>query len=77
MKQNELRKICVNLYGESGWQSALARDLEIDSRSVRRWVAGDIPVPGPVAAFLKVKVENKRLMASVDRMEPLNFIAKD
>jgi hypothetical protein len=28
------------LYGER-WQSELARDLDVDPRTVRRWVAGD------------------------------------
>lgn len=41
------------LYGERGWQEAMARDLCVDSSSVRRWTSGAIPVPGPVAAALK------------------------
>lgn len=32
------------LYGPL-WQSALARDLDISDRTVRRWVAGTSPVP--------------------------------
>ena len=28
------------LYGDR-WQSALARDLDVSDRTVRRWVAGD------------------------------------
>jgi len=32
------------LYG-SQWQSALARDLGVSDRTMRRWVAGDQDVP--------------------------------
>lgn len=32
------------LYGPQ-WQSALARDLGVADRTVRRWVAGASPVP--------------------------------
>jgi hypothetical protein len=34
----------LSLYGP-GWQSAMARDLGINDRTVRRWVAGQNPVP--------------------------------
>ncbi len=32
------------LYGQQ-WQSALARDLDVADRTVRRWVAGTSEVP--------------------------------
>lgn len=32
------------LYGKR-WQSALARDLKVSDRTVRRWVRGDSPIP--------------------------------
>ena len=32
------------LYGPQ-WQSALARDLKVSSRTVRRWASGESPVP--------------------------------
>ena len=37
---------CESLYG-AGWQSKLARDLVRDIRTIRRWKAGDGPVPQP------------------------------
>lgn len=40
-----IRAYCEALYGESGWQSALARDLLVTDRTVRRWVAGTTPWP--------------------------------
>ena len=39
------------LYGPR-WQSELARDLDIDDRTMRRWVAGDSPVPSGVTVDL-------------------------
>lgn len=41
----------VALYGER-WQSELARDLDVTDRTVRRWLAGDQPVPSGVAVDL-------------------------
>lgn len=53
MNGDELRAIAVKLYGERGWQTSLAEALEVDTSSIRRWVSGAIPVPGPVAAAVK------------------------
>ena len=39
------------LYGER-WQSPLARDLGVSDRTMRRWAAGQFPVPAGVAADL-------------------------
>lgn len=38
---------------DHGWQTRLADWLEVDASSVRRWVAGAVPVPGPVARALE------------------------
>lgn len=40
------------LYGQQ-WQSPLARDLGVSDRTIRRWVAGQFPVPDGVAADLR------------------------
>ena len=40
------------LYGP-GWQSALARDLDITPRAVRHWMAGAHKVPKDVCARLR------------------------
>ena len=29
-----------------GWQTELARVLGVDTRTVRKWIAGDNPIPG-------------------------------
>jgi hypothetical protein len=41
---NLLTEIGEALYGER-WQTALAQDLGVDGRTMRRWVAGAYPVP--------------------------------
>lgn len=39
------------LYGER-WQAALAADLEISDRTLRRWISGDATIPDGVAVDL-------------------------
>ena len=39
------------IFGE-GWQSELARHVGVDARQVRRWVAGDSPVPRLLLLYL-------------------------
>ena len=52
MTPNELREAGERLaslnpatYGH-GWQTALALVLGVDTRTVRKWIAGDNPIPG-------------------------------
>jgi DNA-binding transcriptional regulator YiaG len=40
------------------WQSALARALYVDSRTVRRWLAGDREIPGPAVAAIECLLAN-------------------
>jgi hypothetical protein len=42
-----LREVGEALYGLA-WQSPLSRDLKVADRTVRRWLAGDFPVPDGV-----------------------------
>lgn len=60
MTPDELRKACVKLYTAYGWQTRLAEALEVDGSTVRRWVSGAVPIPGPVAAAVKCFLERKR-----------------
>lgn len=53
MNPSELRDICVALYGERGWQTRLAEALKVDGSTVRRWVSGAVPVPGPAEAAIR------------------------
>ena len=45
----QLRNVLQNL-GLN--QSELARMLDVDGRTVRRWIKGESPVPGPVCVAL-------------------------
>lgn len=57
------------LYGPL-WQSALSRDLGVSDRTMRRWVAGQFPVPVGVHAELRrLCVERgDQLRAVADRL---------
>ena len=57
------------LYGPQ-WQSALARDLDVSDRTVRRWVAGTIDVPvGLYVDLLRLTQERAaNLDALADRL---------
>lgn len=49
------------LYGER-WQSPLARDLGVSDRTMRRWVAGQFPVPVGVRAELVTLLKERGVM---------------
>jgi hypothetical protein len=50
------------LYGQQ-WQSALARDLGVSGRTMRRWIAGAQPVPdGLTVDLLRLCVERAQAL---------------
>jgi hypothetical protein len=53
MTPKELRDMCVSIYGDRGWQTRLAEELGVDGSTVRRWVSGSVPIPGPVSAAVR------------------------
>lgn len=55
------------LYGQQ-WQSALARDLGVSDRTVRRWVAGSSDPPGGVYVDL-LRLTQERA-ERLDRLAP-------
>lgn len=57
MSGDELRQAGIRLFGERGWQSALALRLGIDRTQIWRYVQND-RVPGPVAAAVQCWLEN-------------------
>lgn len=61
MTSGQLRKHAVFLYGETGWQSRLAERLKVDGSTVRRWISGAIPIPGPVEVAVECMVRIKTL----------------
>ena len=44
--RNAIAKLGIN-------QTQAARALRVDPRTVRRWVAGDVNIPGPVEVLLE------------------------
>lgn len=52
MTPTELARLGKKLYGVR-WQTALARTLQVNPRTVRRWAAGEWPVPEPVAIAVR------------------------
>ena len=59
MTIRELKEVGPLLYGY-GWQTRMAEALGVDASSVRRWVSGAIPIPGPVAAALRCFAREKK-----------------
>lgn len=48
------------------WQSAIARDLGVSNRTIRRWVAGTSPLPdGLTAELLHLVRARKRTLAQL------------
>jgi hypothetical protein len=68
MTPKQLAEVGEALYGPH-WQSFLARDLGIDPRSMRRYVAGDRQVPPEMPAQLRELLAGKR--KALDRAERL------
>ena len=62
MTAAELRRHCSRLYGAHRWQTALARELQVNDRTVRRWASGSSPVPQSAALCV-------RLMAFLDELK--------
>lgn len=48
MTPAQLARVGAALYGPDYWQSPLSRDLGVNDRTLRRWVAGDYPIPAGV-----------------------------
>ena len=54
----ELERIGRLLYGDH-WQSALARDLAVSDRTVRRWLAGTSAIPESAEHGLRKALEKR------------------
>lgn len=65
----ELEQAAETIYG-AAWQTALARDLDVAPRTVRRWAAGAMrpaDVRGDLVAVCRRRI--KELLALIDRLE--------
>lgn len=56
---DHLRVIGEALYGER-WQSDIARDLNVDSRRVRQWLASERPIPAGIWVELAAKLRQRK-----------------
>ena len=52
MKAEELKAIGPKLFG-FGWQTRMAEALGVEGSTVRRWVSGAVPIPGPAVAAIR------------------------
>jgi hypothetical protein len=54
------------LYGDQ-WQRALARDLNVNDRTVRRWYSGESAIPNGIKAELRalLSVRQKKIFALI------------
>ena len=68
MTPEELCDAGIKIYGTSwGWQTYLARDLEVDYVTVKRWVNGTHPIPGPAKKAVELMLEVQALTARLER----------
>ena len=59
MTPEKLATIGTALYGER-WQTPLANDLQVADRTMRRWLAGESPIPGNIATELLALFERRK-----------------
>ncbi|MCE5200862.1 MAG: adhesin [Armatimonadota bacterium] len=59
MTREELREIGTKLWGPR-WQTAMANALRVNARTVRKWLAGDRGIPGPVEVALKALLDARK-----------------
>jgi len=53
MSVDELCRVGASLWGAAAWQTRMAEALAVNPSTVRRWVSGAIPIPGPVVVALR------------------------
>lgn len=63
MTPASLRDLGAAIYAAPGWQTALARDLRVAPRTVRRWLAGDRQIPEDLAGRI-AEVARRRNIAT-------------
>lgn len=64
MNPSELKSAGELLYGGYGWQTRLAEALNVDGSTVRRWISGAVPIPGPAIAAIRCFVREKTKRAA-------------
>lgn len=57
MTKEELAQLGEARYGQNVWKARLARELDVNERTVRRWSTGETPIPGPMAKLIRMLCE--------------------
>lgn len=70
-----LRRLGAGLYGRQ-WQTALAADLAVGDRTLRRWVAGDWPIPSAAWPRFLGLVEDREVVLRALRDELILVLSK-
>lgn len=52
MTPKELASLAEKTFG-ADWKKALAAKLQVNSSTVRRWLSGAVPIPGPAEAAIR------------------------
>ncbi len=52
MTPKQLKKLGKSAYGEH-WQTALSRDVKVNPKTVRRWLAGTTPIRPIIESAIK------------------------
>lgn len=58
----ELAYIGQLLYGVYHYQAGLARDLEVDPRRIRQWIAEERPIPATIWDDLQVMLTERKML---------------
>lgn len=62
MTAEQFRQLALKLFGPGrGWQSRCAEALRTDRSCISRYIAGSVPIPGPVAVAMQSFVERARI----------------
>ena len=58
--REKLTVIGEELFGKWGWQTKMAKELGVNISSVKRWIAGTVPIPSPVILALEHLLTKKQ-----------------
>lgn len=65
MTPDLLERIGSTLYG-LGWKGQLATDLDVNDRTLRRWISGDMPIPSGVQSdIVEIALRRQKEMAAI------------
>ena len=54
MTNEEFRQAALAVFGEGyGWQTRISEAIGVDRATISRYIAGQLPIPGPVRAAMR------------------------